>query len=57
MNKTIFNSLLTEASTSCFWAGIHFKEDTDSGMIVGVAIGGKIVNEMHKTPHPLANSS
>ena len=42
---------------SRFWGGIHFKEDTDNGMRVGLAIGEKIVNDMHKIPHPLVNSS
>jgi hypothetical protein len=55
--QNYFNNLLTEASMSRFWAGIHFKEDIDNGMIVGSAIGGKIVNDMHKIPHPLVNSN
>jgi hypothetical protein len=55
--QNYFNSLLTEASMSRFWAGIHFKEDTDNGMRVGLAIGGKIVSDMHKVPHLLVNSS
>ena len=57
MNQNYFNSLLTEASMSRFWAGIHFKEDTDNGMGVGLAIGVKVVNDIHKIPHPLVNSS
>jgi hypothetical protein len=55
--QNYFNRLLIEASMSRFWAGIHFKEDTDNGMRVGLAIGGKIVNDMHKIPHPLVNST
>lgn len=55
--QNYFNSLLTEASMSRFWAGIHFKEDIDNGMRVGLAIGGKIVDDMHSIPHPLVNSN
>lgn len=54
--KNYFESLLVEASMSRFWAGIHFKEDIYNGMSVGSAIGEKIVNDMHKIPHPLVNS-
>ena len=54
--QVYFNNLVTEASMSRFWAGIHFKEDIDNGMSVGSAIGEKIVNDMHKIPHPLVNS-
>jgi PAP2 superfamily len=55
--QNYFNRLLIEASMSRFWGGIHFKEDTDNGMRVGLVIGEKIVNDMHKIPHPLVNSS
>jgi hypothetical protein len=54
--QNYFDSLLVEASMSRFWAGIHFKEDIYNGMSVGSAIGEKIVNDMHKIPHPLVNS-
>jgi len=51
-----FNSHLAEASLSRFRAGIHFKEDTDNGVIVGSAIGEKIVNDMRKIPPLQVNS-
>ena len=35
--QVYFNNLVTEASMSRFWAGIHFKEDIDNGMSVGSA--------------------
>jgi len=51
-----FNSHLAEASLSRIRAGIHFKEDTDNGVIVGSAIGEKIVNDMGKIPPLQVNS-
>ena len=47
---------LSEASMSRIRAGIHFKEDTDNGVIVGSAIGEKIVNDMCKIPPLQVNS-
>ena len=54
--QTYFNSHLAEASLFRIRAGIHFKEDTDNGVIVGSAIGEKIVNDMGKIPPLQVNS-
>jgi hypothetical protein len=48
-----FNSQAVEASMSRLWGGIHFKEDVDNGFKVGQQIGKRVVEDIHKSFHPL----
>ena len=46
-----FASQADEAAMSRLWAGIHFPHDNEQGLVVGRAIGAKVVQDMMGAPH------
>lgn len=47
-----FETRSLEAGMSRLWAGIHLKQDIINGIDQGNKIAEKVVEDMHKTPHP-----
>lgn len=51
-DKAYFHDLSKQAGLSRLWGGIHFEQDIIVGMDQGKQIGKRIVEDMHKKPHP-----
>jgi len=46
-----FAAQAEEAAMSRLWGGIHFQQDDDQGLVMGRAVGAKVVQDMQSAPH------
>lgn len=52
-----FQRLAEEIAMSRLWAGVHYRQDNDQGLLLGQMVGEKVVRDMRRGPHAIVADS